>query len=176
MAYNVSTADVESRWRPLSDAESDVAATLLEDATTLIDVHRPLLAAAVAAGTVPERIVIMTAAEAVIRVLSNPDRLSQQSITADGGISIGWQFEAKVPTPRLRVSDLDFESIDESLEHAGISTGRRTSTVMRASTRWGLLYNDVDDESERYLNSGLLVFPGLLDTMTVSDSYSIILQ
>lgn len=171
MAYNVSTADVESRWRPLSDAESDVATTLLDDAVVLIDVHRPLLAAAVAAGTVSARVVVMTAAEAVIRVMSNPDRLSQQSITADGGVSIGWQFEAAKPGPRLRITDLDFATIDKAMTNAGLSTGRTASVRMVNSTSYFRL-ETADDETDP-----VLPFPYTrLDTLAVSDNYSIVLQ
>lgn len=171
MAYNVSTADVESRWRPLSDAESDVATTLLDDALVLIDVQRPALAAAVASGLVAERIVAMTAAEAVIRVLANPDRLSNQSITADGGISIGWQFEAKVPAPRLRVTDLDFESIDQALANIGLSTGRTASLLAKNSTTWAMLNGSGDDADP------VLPFPYTkLDSAHVSDTFVLVVQ
>ena len=172
MAYNVSTADVESRWRPLSDAESDVATTLLDDAVVLIDVHRPALAAAVAAGTISGRIVVMTAAEAAIRVLSNPDRLSQQSITADGGVSIGWQFEAAKPGPRLRITDLDFATIDQAMANVGLSTGKTSSLRMRNSTSYHLLNTADNDDVDT-----VLPFPYTrLDAIAMSDNYSIVLQ
>lgn len=160
MTYAVGTADVEARWRPLSDAESDTASTLIDDAVLLIDVYRPNLAAAVTAGSVPERIVVMTVVEAVIRVLANPDLLSNESITADGGVSIGWQFQTKIPAPRMRLSLLDFANIDQAMSVAGVGTGQVGSLRMNNSTTWSAAaaYGDdgtLDDTSSFTPNASL---------------------
>jgi hypothetical protein len=136
VTYAVSTADIEQRWRPLSDAESEIAVTLIDDAIILVDINRSSLAAAVASGAVPERIVVMTVAEAVIRVLANPDLLAQQSITADGGVSLGWQFQQKTPRPRMTLSVLDFFNIDQAMAAAGYGTGTTGSLRTVNSTRW----------------------------------------
>lgn len=136
MTYSVGTPDIEQRWRPLSVAESDVAVTLIDDAITLIDINRPSLAAAVANGSVPERVVVMTVCEAVIRVLANPDLLSQQSVTSDGGVSIGWQFQRDTPRPRMVLSILDFANIDQAMAAAGYGTGTTGSLRTVNSTRW----------------------------------------
>lgn len=178
MAYNVSTADIEARWRSLSDAESDVATTLIDDAIALLDTYRSGLAAAVASGRVAERLVVMTVADAVIRVLTNPDIWSNQSVTADGGVSIGWQFARSTPAPRMRLSDLDLAALDRALAAVGVRTGRTGSLRMVASTRWSQLnFGSSDGEpTEADWNAGFLVFPGQSDSLTMSDSYSIVLQ
>lgn len=172
MTYAVSTVDIESRWRSLSDTESDVATVLIDDAVALIDTYRPNLAAAVAAGTVPERIVVMTVVEAVIRVLSNPDILANQSVTADGGISIGWQFQRETPAPRMRLSLLDFAAIDQALSVAGLSSGVVGSMRMINSTSWSksAAYRggplDVDDVEA----SDLQPNASLTDSVTIHTS------
>jgi hypothetical protein len=172
VAYNVTTADVEARWRPLSDAESDVATTLIGDAEALIDTYRSGLAAAVASGDVATRLVAMTICEAVIRVMANPDRLAQQSITADGGISMGWQFAEKVPAPRLRLTDLDLSAVDEAMAAAGYRTGR-TASVKMSSTSWGVLNGSGSDDSE---GSSIIPLPSRSDPMRMSDSVFITLS
>jgi hypothetical protein len=169
MTYSVSPSDIEARWRPLSDAETDIANTLIDDAITLIDVYRPSLAAAVASGVVPERIVIMTVVEAVKRVLANPDLLANQSISADGGVSIGWQFQQKDPRPQMTLSLLDFANIDQAMTGAGLGTGVVGTMQMTNSTSWSRkgAYRRgrfVDSESEA---------SDLMPGVTVSDSVSI---
>lgn len=177
MAYNVSTADVEARWRPLSDAEGDVAGVLIEDAVALLDTYRPALAAAVASGSIPERLVVMAVADAVIRVLTNPDIWSNQSVTADGGVSIGWQFARATPAPRMRLGDLDLAALDRAMAVAGVRTGRVGSLRTVASTQWSYLNTrDADEPTEADFNAGFLVFPGRSDAATVSDSFSVVLQ
>lgn len=136
MAYAITTADIVNRWRALdtdgTPSEDDIAATLLEDATTKIDLKRPSLAAAVAAGTVPLRLVAMTAAEVVIRVLSNPDLNSQQQVGADGSVGIG--FHKRDFRPRVVVTDEDLADIDEALVDAGLLAGQVRSIVLRSSS------------------------------------------
>jgi len=167
MTYNISPADVEARWRPLSDAETDLASTLIDDAIVLVDVYRPSLADAVASGIIPERLVVMCVAEAVKRVLVNPDILSNQSISADGGVSIGWQFQPKESKPQMNLSLLDFANIDQAMTGAGLGTGVVGSMVMSNSTSWSrrdaYKFNPhfIDDESEA---------SDLVANVTVSDS------
>jgi hypothetical protein len=168
VSYNVSTLDIESRWRPLSDAEADIALTLIDDTITLIDVYRPSLAPAVAAGQVSERVVVMTVVETVKRVLANPDLLSNQSITADGGVSIGWQFQMKETRPQLMLSMLDFANIDQAMAAAGIGTGTTGSLKMKNSTSWtknaayGGEFSEVDP--------GLMPYPTKSDQTITTDS------
>lgn len=172
MAYSVSTVDIEARWRPLAEAESDIAITLVDDAVALLDTYRPSLAAAVAAGSVNERIVTMTVVEAVVRVLSNPDILANQSITADGGISIGWQFQKDTPAPRMRLSLLDFAAIDQALAAAGLSSGTTGSMRMVNSTTWtkSAAYNQGPYDLDDVEASDLTPNASLTDSVTIQTS------
>jgi hypothetical protein len=135
MAYAVTVADIVNRWRALdtegTPSEEDIAGTLLEDAIVKIDLARPMLAAAVTAGTVPERLVAMCAAEVVIRVLSNPDVNSQQQIGADGSVGVG--FHKWSGRPRVVVTDEDLSDIDEALEEAGLLVGSVRSITLTSS-------------------------------------------
>lgn len=103
MAFDVSNADIETRWRALTDDESDVAAVRLLDADRKLRGLRPTLAATYAAlvADVPPITVkadLLAAiaeceANAVIRFLRNPDSTIRQDIGADGSIGIG--FDAR---------------------------------------------------------------------------------
>lgn len=85
MTNPATPADVAARWRPLTDAESTVAATLLEDAWRMLG--RDYKAAAGSTlddamtadpNLTPE--VVRILANAVMRVLKNPDGLSNEQI------------------------------------------------------------------------------------------------
>lgn len=151
MAYSVSRTDVVVRWRPLSTDEQVLADTFIADAVALLDVNRPTLAAAVTAGSVPDRLVTICVAEAVIRILRNPDLLSNESVSADGGVSQGFQFDKATPAPRMQLSLLDLRSIDKALGAAGLGTGTAGSLRMVNSTPWtkaaayGCRDLDIDD-------------------------------
>ncbi len=72
MSY-ANVADVEARLgRPLTDAERDLAAVLLEDAETLIRAKIPDLDERIADGRLRREVVVMIEANAVVRVLRNP--------------------------------------------------------------------------------------------------------
>lgn len=145
MAYNITIEDVVNRWRALetdgSPSEEDIAGTLLADAIVKIDLARPLLADAVSAGTVPERLVTMCAAEVVIRVLSNPDLNSQQQVGADGSVGIG--FHKPTTRPRLVVTDEDLSDIDDALEAAGLAVGQVRSVRLVSSYPYRTHSNDI---------------------------------
>lgn len=142
MAYNVSTADIEARWRPLTPAEDDVASVLLIDATSKLDLARPTLAAAVASTTpathVDERLVIIVLCDMVIRVISNPDLNRSINIGADGAIGISYGIE--IYRARVGLAPGDLDSIDLALRAIGALpsafVGRRLVSTMnyRAST------------------------------------------
>lgn len=89
------TADVEARWRPLSDEETTVAETRLEDAER--NLRRRIKDFAVRVETDEDfrADVVQVEADAVIRVLLNPDRKSEEKIDdyafkrgSDGGLRI----------------------------------------------------------------------------------------
>lgn len=142
MPYNVSTADIEDRWRPLTSAEDDVATILLVDAEYKLNLARPTLAAAVAstdpAVHVDERVVVMVLVDMVIRVISNPDLNRNINIGADGSIGITYALE--IFRSRLGLAPGDLDAIDRALRAVGampaLFVGRRLVSTMnyRAST------------------------------------------
>ncbi len=118
MPYGVLTSDVEARWRPLSTAEADVAATLIDSADVQLNHLRPRLQAAVDGGLIPKRLVVDAICEAVQRVLRNPDLLRAQNITGDGGVGVtyGLGEDTNHALPRLRFSDEDLLVVDRALK------------------------------------------------------------
>ncbi len=126
MAYDVTPVDIEARWRPLSDAESDVAFTLLESAGVMLDTKRKTLAAEVIAGRVPFRLVVDLLCEAVIRVLRNPDVVRAQNVGGDGGVGInfGGGGGDGPPAPRLVITDADLVYVDKALRDAAAAGSR----------------------------------------------------
>ena len=94
--FDVSTVDIEARWRALSDDESDVALVRLGDADRLLRSARPGLEAfyaGLADGSRKDDLletIRQVLADAVIRFLRNPDLVSQQQIQSDGGVGIGF--------------------------------------------------------------------------------------
>jgi hypothetical protein len=111
MAYVVSTEDIETRWRPLSDAERVVATALLADATAMVDAKRPLLASQVAAGDIPASVVEAVLVQMVLRVLKNPDGKRQESID-----DYAWTRDNAVASGQLYVTaeELDLLSVSGS--------------------------------------------------------------
>jgi hypothetical protein len=73
-------ADVEGRWRPLTDAEAAVAGTWLADASELLRLQVPSIDARVADESVSAAFVAGVVARAVLRVLRNPDGKVSESI------------------------------------------------------------------------------------------------
>jgi hypothetical protein len=96
MPFDVSTADIESRWRVLDDDESDVGLQRLIDIERRLRQLRPTLLAfytALPSGTVKTDLletVRAVLAGAVIRYLRNPDVNNRQDIGSDGSIGIGF--------------------------------------------------------------------------------------
>lgn len=74
--------DVAARWRPLTDAETAVAATLVGDASTLIRQRFPGIDAQVTSGAVSADVLMIVVAGMVRRALIAPDDgVSQESAT-----------------------------------------------------------------------------------------------
>jgi hypothetical protein len=95
VTYPVAPADVAARWRALDDDETAVAAVLIDDLCSDLDLLRPSLAATYADATDPEltvlrKTIVRTIAEATKRALRNPDTLSSTNLSADGGIAVGY--------------------------------------------------------------------------------------
>jgi hypothetical protein len=137
VAYNVSSADIEARWRPLADAESDVASVLLDDATRKLDMARPGLAAAVASTVpeehVPEELVIAVLCDMVIRVMVNPDFNKAITIGADGSVSISF---SEIFRARIGIAPGDLDAIDAALRVAGAMTPVFVSRTMRSTMNY----------------------------------------
>lgn len=118
MPFDVSTADIESRWRDLSDDESTIAVTRLADAERKLRAVRPGLFAfytALPSGDGKDDLleaIREAVAEAVIRVLKNPDLVSQQNIGADGSIGIG--FDTRT-TGGVFIADTDLAAVDAAV-------------------------------------------------------------
>lgn len=126
MAFEVTTADIESRWRPLSDDESDVAFIRLQSAQNKLLIARPTLETRYAALPVSNatqtaakarvlRAVVDCLCEAVIAYLRNPDRLRQQTLGATGDVGIGFEVDG---SSGIILSDGDLADIDAALATA----------------------------------------------------------
>ena len=83
MANPATTADIESRWRPLTSAEELVAGTRLDDAWRLLKRLVPDLETRMATDDDLEADAIQALSEAVIRLLRNPEGIRRGSIQVD---------------------------------------------------------------------------------------------
>lgn len=97
MPNPASANDVAARWRVLTTEESQRAMTLLDDAWAIAITAVPTLEARLAAGTLSERLVVKTLANAVIRHMRNPDgkrseQIDDYAYTRDSGSATGELF------------------------------------------------------------------------------------
>lgn len=99
MAY-AKASDVNERLvgRDLDDEESVIVETRLDDAEELIRLRVPDIDDKVASGEIRERLVVMVEAEAVLRLIRNPDGYSQET---DGNYS--YSISAAVASGRLEI-------------------------------------------------------------------------
>lgn len=88
--------DIENRWRPLTDRETIVASTLLDDAWMLLKLKDATIDTRLDAVPIEldTALVVMVLVEMVKRVLRNPDGIRQESIqdysvTRDAVVSSG---------------------------------------------------------------------------------------
>lgn len=93
-AFTTDVSEIEARWRPLTDAERDVAQTLLDDAAAILLGRLPTIETRVDAGSLSGALVRRVQVEMVKRVLSNPEGKRQESIddyswTRDNVVSAG---------------------------------------------------------------------------------------
>lgn len=80
MPNPVSPTDIEDRWRTLSEQETRVAQTFIDDAWALLLTRRPNLEADIAAGTVASTNVVRVVSAMVLRVMRNPEGKEFESI------------------------------------------------------------------------------------------------
>lgn len=133
MPFSVSTADIESRWRVLSDDEADVGLQRLVDVERRLRIKRPTLLAFYTALPADSGIVTVKAdlletvrsvlAGVVIRYLRNPDVTSRQDIGSDGSIGIGFDTRAE---GGAYLTDEDLAEIDAA---AAVASGYTYSRV-----------------------------------------------
>lgn len=146
MPFDVSTADIEGRWRVLSAEETDVAFLLMTDAERKVRLARPALLAfytALPADTLSPLVTVkadlletirVACANAVIRVVRNPDVNARQDIGADGSIGISFDTRAD---GGLFISEEDLEDIDAAVAAAdGVPYSRARSRVLKSSFPW----------------------------------------
>lgn len=137
MAFDVSTADIESRWRVLDDDEADVALQRLIDIERRLRQLRPALLAfytGLAPGTTKTDLletVRAVLAGAVIRYLRNPDVNNRQDIGADGSIGIG--FDTLTPGG-VYLTDEELGEIDDAVGAIGGTVRPRVGSQVLVST------------------------------------------
>lgn len=117
MANPATTADIVSRWRPLTSAEETVATTRLEDAWRKLKRDIPDLESRMVGNADLTADAVRVLADAVIRVLQSNARggLRKGSVGVDDGSS-SWELDSSIR------SDLYFT--DEEYTDLS-STGRR---------------------------------------------------
>lgn len=117
MTNPATAADVESRWRPLSDAETTVATTRLDDAWRKLKKDITDLETRMVDNADLTADVVRVLSDAVIRVLQSSARngLRKGAIGVDDGSS-SWELDASIQTGLYFTDD----------EYADLaSTGRR---------------------------------------------------
>lgn len=102
MTNPASTADLEARWRPLSDQEKINGQTFLEDAWRLLRRRIQTIEADIAADTSGDlqADAVRVLATAVLRVMKNPDGIRQESID-----DYSWTRDQAVSAGLLYISD-----------------------------------------------------------------------
>lgn len=117
MAY-ASATDIEDRLgRSLDDSETRIVSTRLEDAEELLLVRIPDLAQKIVDGAIRERLVVMVEAEAVMRLIKNPEGFTQET---DGNYS--YQISAQVASGRLTIENDEWRLLGVRSAVALIST------------------------------------------------------
>lgn len=117
MADNPATVqDVADRWRPLTDNEELVAATLLDDAWAVLKHAVPTMATRLDADPVELDVALVrpVLANMVKRVLINPDFLRQQAIQDSSST-----FDTSVVTGHLYVTEAELAQIADTAVGAG---------------------------------------------------------
>ena len=102
MTNPATTADLEARWRPLSDQEKINGQTFLEDAWRLLRRRIQTIEADIAADTSGDlqADAVRVLATAVLRVMKNPDGIRQESVD-----DYSWTRDQAVSAGLLYISD-----------------------------------------------------------------------
>lgn len=117
--------DVESRWRPLSPVESTVASTRLDDGWRDLRRELPDLEQRVAQSADLAATAAQIIADAVIRLMKNPDGYRKGSLSIDDA-SRTWEYD----TGRL-IGELFFSESDlAKLSASPASSTRRAFSIV----------------------------------------------
>lgn len=109
MAY-ASSSDVQDRLgRPLTDDETTQVEALLNDAEVLIKTKVPDLEDQVTAGDLDEAIVVMIEANAVVRLIRNPNGYTSET---DGSYS--YQINWRLASGSLQILDSEWSLLGVS--------------------------------------------------------------
>lgn len=147
MPNQATSADVENRWRPLTTAEAAVAATLLDDVWRMIkrripDVDDRMADATTGADYTAD--VIMVQANAVKRVLVNPDGKRAESID-----DYSWTRDRALSSGLLYLTDEEWALLDESVATSGGAfTIDTTPTEFAGTTIYPVSVTGLDDEHD----------------------------
>ena len=108
MTNPASTADLEARWRPLSDQEKINGQTFLEDAWRLLRRRIQTIEADIAADTSGDlqADAVRVLATAVLRVMKNPDGIRQESVD-----DYSWTRDQAVSAGLLYISDDELNAL-----------------------------------------------------------------
>ena len=103
-------ADVEAIWRTLTSDETTRAAALLDEASQIIT-EIPAVAARITAGLVADATLRSVCARMVVRVMLNPQRLTQFSVTVEDVSRSGTYESGLVPAGELAVSPSELDRL-----------------------------------------------------------------
>lgn len=103
-------SDVAAIWRPLSSDEWDRAASLLDEASQVI-LEIAQVAARISAGLVADATLRSVASRMVVRVMLNPQRLSQFSTTVEDVTKSGTFESGLVPAGELAPSPFELDRL-----------------------------------------------------------------
>jgi hypothetical protein len=110
MSSPVIVADLEARWRPLSDAEFVVAQSVLDDAMSIVTTRRPSIMADIAIGTVTSEALVFVVCAMALRVLKNPDGKGEESID-----DYRYKRDAAIASGQLYVSNEELRLVTGAL-------------------------------------------------------------
>lgn len=106
MTNPATTADIVSRWRPLSTQETTNATTFLDDAWRMLRRKFPTLAVDVEDDADLSAEAVRVMVTAVLRVMKNPDGKRQESID-----DYSWTRDQAVSAGLLYFTDADLDDL-----------------------------------------------------------------
>lgn len=131
MAY-ADASDIEQRLgRVLDESEQQIVETRLDDAEELIFFRIPDLAQKIADGKIRERLVVMVEAEAVMRLIKNPEGFTSET---DGNYT--YQISARVASGRLTIEDDEWKLLGVRSSVGMVQTKIRTPGSYKRNPNW----------------------------------------